>query len=125
MLQRAKKWAQKIYQDVTALCLAGRDPRTPRGAKIVAMAVVAYALSPIDLIPDFIPVIGLLDDLIIVPLGIMLALRLVPAHLMQEFRATARDHPGFGAIRFGAWMIIILWLAGAMACLWMFVRYQM
>ena len=76
MIERVKQWARSIKRDVVALYVAGRDPRTPWHAKAVALAVVAYAISPIDLIPDFIPVLGYLDDLIIVPLGIMLAVSL-------------------------------------------------
>jgi uncharacterized membrane protein YkvA (DUF1232 family) len=70
LLSRAKQWARTIKQDVMALWLAGRDPRVPWYAKAVAAAVAAYALSPIDLIPDFIPVLGYLDEVLILPLGI-------------------------------------------------------
>jgi len=75
------------------LALAARDPRTPWYAKALAVAIVAYVLSPIDLIPDFIPVIGWLDDLVLVPLGLLLVIRLIPKPLLQEFRlkATAKD----------------------------------
>jgi len=76
---------------VVALWIAARDPRTPWYAKIVAAAVAAYALSPIDLIPDFIPVLGCLDDLIIVPLGILLVVKMIPTDLMAEFRAQSRQ----------------------------------
>ena len=84
---RAK--AAAIRRDVHALYLAARDPRVPWYAKAVAVAVAAYAISPIDLIPDFIPVLGQLDDLVIVPLGIVLAVKLVPPALMKEFRDAA------------------------------------
>jgi uncharacterized membrane protein YkvA (DUF1232 family) len=80
-LNRARQWAKAIKRDVVALWIAARDPRTPVMAKVVAGAIAAYALSPIDLIPDFIPVLGYLDDLVIVPLGIMLAVSLVPEGL--------------------------------------------
>lgn len=89
MLTRIKSWARDLKRDVVALWIAARSPRTPMAAKLVAGAVAAYALSPIDLIPDFIPVLGYLDDLLIVPLGIALAVRLIPAALMVEFRAEA------------------------------------
>lgn len=89
MLTQIKSWARGLKRDVVALWLAARSPRTPMAAKLVAGAVAAYALSPIDLIPDFIPVLGYLDDLVIVPLGIALAVRLIPAALMVEFRAEA------------------------------------
>ncbi len=89
MLTRIKSWARDLKRDVVALWIAARSPRTPMAAKLVAGAVAVYALSPIDLIPDFIPVLGYLDDLLIVPLGIALAVRLIPAALMVEFRAEA------------------------------------
>jgi uncharacterized membrane protein YkvA (DUF1232 family) len=81
--------AAAIKRDVHALYLAARDPRVPWYAKAVAIAVAGYAISPIDLIPDFIPVLGQLDDLVIVPLGIVLAVKLVPPALMKEFREAA------------------------------------
>jgi uncharacterized membrane protein YkvA (DUF1232 family) len=86
---RLRNWARSVKRDVVALWIAARDSRTPALAKVVAAAVAAYALSPIDLIPDFVPVLGYLDDLVIVPLGIMWAVRLVPGTLMAEFRAAA------------------------------------
>ena len=89
MLERAKHWARAIKRDVLALWIAARDPRVPWYAKALAAAVAAYALSPIDLIPDFIPVLGYLDDLVIVPLGILLVVALIPAALMAEFREQA------------------------------------
>ena len=73
-----RPWARQLKQNVIALWIAARDPRTPWQVKLVAGFVAAYALSPIDLIPDFIPVLGYLDDLLIVPLGIMLAVRMIP-----------------------------------------------
>jgi uncharacterized membrane protein YkvA (DUF1232 family) len=80
-------------RDVIALWLAGRDRRVPWYAKVVAAAIVAYALSPIDLIPDFVPVLGYLDDLLIVPLGVLLAIRLVPPVVMTELRTKPRRRP--------------------------------
>ena len=88
-IEQLRTWARGITRDVHALYLAARDPRVPWYAKAAAIAVAAYALSPIDLIPDFIPVLGHLDDIVIVPLGILLAVRLVPEDLMEEFRASA------------------------------------
>ena len=72
-LSEAKQWARALKRDVVALWIAARDPRTPWYAKVAAGVVAAYALSPIDLIPDFVPVLGYLDDIVIVPLGIALA----------------------------------------------------
>lgn len=119
MNERLREWVREIKRDVHALYLAARDPRVPWYAKVVAIAVAAYALSPIDLIPDFIPVLGYLDDLLIVPLGILLAVKLVPPDLMAEFRSAA-DQPAARALgRFGAAMIVSLWLLGAaMAAFW-------
>jgi uncharacterized membrane protein YkvA (DUF1232 family) len=87
MTSRLDGWKQKVKRlkvEVYALYLAYRDPRVPLHARIFAACVVGYAFSPIDLIPDFIPVIGYLDDLIIVPLGILIALRMIPADVMAE-----------------------------------------
>jgi uncharacterized membrane protein YkvA (DUF1232 family) len=97
---------------VVALWLAARDPRVPWSAKAVAACVAAYALSPIDLIPDFIPLLGYLDDLVIVPLGILLAVRMVPAALMTEFRAIAASRSLRPAGWAGAAVVIIVWCAG-------------
>ena len=119
MLDKLKSWARTTKRDAHAIYLAARDPRVPWYAKAAAGAVAAYALSPIDLIPDFIPVIGYLDDLLIVPLGIMLAVKLVPAGLMQEFRdaATRRARPVGKA---GLVFMIAVWILGALALLWLF-----
>src|SRR6478609_1623131 len=91
LISQAKIWAKSLKRDIVALWLAARDPRVPWHAKAVAGAVAAYALSPVDLIPDFIPVLGYLDDIIIVPLGILLAVRLIPPPLMAELRAQAAE----------------------------------
>ena len=118
MLGKAKKWAQAIKADVVALYIAAKDPRTPLSAKLISVAVVAYALSPIDLIPDFIPIIGYLDDLIIVLLGILLAIRLIPARLMVEFRTLASDHERLPKNQTGAIAVICIWLVAAIAIGW-------
>src|SRR5438132_13129736 len=94
LLEKPKAWARAIRRDVVAVWIASRYPRVPWYAKALAMAVAAYALSPIDLIPDFIPVLGYLDDLIIVPLGLLLVIKLIPAELMGEFRAEATQREG-------------------------------
>src|SRR5688572_24208632 len=85
---RLREWVRALKRDVHAIWLAARDPRVPWYAKAIAGCVAAYALSPIDLIPDFIPVLGYLDDLIIVPLGILLVVALIPPGIMAEHRAT-------------------------------------
>ncbi len=107
-----RTWARALRRDARALWLAGRDPRTPWYAKALALAVAAYAFSPIDLIPDFIPIVGYLDDLILIPIGIWLCLRLIPPELLVEHRAAAEatlDRPGSTAgiaIVIGVWLII-------------------
>src|SRR5690349_22905071 len=106
MLTRWRDWARTIRRDAHALYLASRDPRVPWYAKALAVAVAAYALSPIDLIPDFIPVLGYLDDLIIVPLGIALVVRLIPPDVMAQHRATAEGAQDRPISRAGAIVII-------------------
>lgn len=106
----AKTWAKNIKRDVHAVWLAARDPRTPLLAKVLALIVAAYAVSPIDLIPDFIPIIGYLDDLIIVPLGIMLVVRLIPAEVMHEHRETAAQASRRPVSRITAGVFIVIWV---------------
>jgi uncharacterized membrane protein YkvA (DUF1232 family) len=89
MLRGLKNWAWLLKREVQALVLAARDPRTPWYAKWVVAGVLAYALSPIDLIPDFIPVLGHLDDVVLVPLGVYVAVRLIPPEVLAECRARA------------------------------------
>ena len=120
MLARLKGWARTIKRDAFALFLAARDPRTPWYAKAMAALVAAYALSPIDLIPDFIPVLGYLDDLVIVPLGIWIVVRLVPSGLMQEFRAEAARMEARPVSRAGALAIVLLWIVSAGLLVWWF-----
>jgi uncharacterized membrane protein YkvA (DUF1232 family) len=114
LIERARQWARTIKRDVLALWIAARDPRVPWYAKLAAGAVAAYALSPIDLIPDFIPVLGYLDDLIIVPLGILLVVALIPPALMAEFReqASQRTKP---VSMIGLAVILAVWLLIAVA----------
>ena len=113
-----KQWARDIKRDVVALYIAGRDPRTPWYAKAVALAVAVYALSPIDLIPDFIPILGHLDDLIIVPLGILLAVYMIPTDLMAEFRHAASERGRMPAHWLGAAFIVGIWSVGLLATGW-------
>ncbi|TWS94996.1 YkvA family protein [Reyranella sp. CPCC 100927] len=114
-----KHWARAIRRDTVALWLAARDPRVPWYAKAVAGAVAAYALSPIDLIPDFVPVLGYLDDLIIVPLGILLAVKLVPTPLMAEFRAEAVRRAARPVSRTGLAVIVAIWVLAIAASVWL------
>ncbi len=108
-----KQWARLVKRDVIALWLATRDPRVPWYAKALAAAVAAYALSPIDLIPDFIPILGHLDDVIIVPLGIALADKLVPAHLMDQSRAEADRRAIRPPSAAGLFMVTAVWAVAA------------
>src|SRR5205085_2290110 len=121
MFTALKVWAGRLRRDVIALWLAARDPRPPWHAKALAGLVAAYALSPIDLIPDFIPVLGYLDDLLIVPAGIWLAARQVPPGLMAEFRARAVAHSRPRSL-VAAIFIISLWIAAASLLLWLWLR---
>lgn len=118
MWEAAKAWARPIKRDVVAIWLAARDPRVPWYAKAIAAAVAAYALSPIDLIPDFIPVLGYLDDLVIVPLGILLVVRLIPGELMAEFREEAMKRIARPTSPAAAAAIVTLWVTIAILILW-------
>jgi uncharacterized membrane protein YkvA (DUF1232 family) len=118
LLESAKRWARAIKRDVHAVWLAARHPATPWHAKALAIAVAAYALSPIDLIPDFVPVLGYLDDLVIVPLGILAVTKLVPAAVPAECRAAADAAGGRPRSLAGAAAIVALWMAGAALLLW-------
>lgn len=111
--------ARALKRDTYALYLACRDPRTPWYAKLLAGAIVAYALSPIDLIPDFVPVLGYVDDLLIVPLGLSLALRLVPAEVMAECRARALAATERPTSRSAAVVIVAIWILFAAAAVWL------
>ena len=111
MLARWRGWARRLKREVRALWLAYRDPRTPWYARAVAACVVAYALSPLDLIPDPIPVLGYLDDLILLPLGIALAVRLIPPAVLADARRAAAAQDGAAPTNWvAAAVIVALWL---------------
>ena len=119
-MSRWRQWAATIKQDTYALWLASRDPRVPWIAKLVLAVVVGYALSPIDLIPDFIPVLGYLDDLVLLPLGIALAIKLIPPAVWQECRQTARNRLASvlpRSRRAGA-IVILVWTTAALLFSW-------
>ena len=121
--RRLSEWARAIKRDVHALYLAGRDPRVPWYAKALAALVAGYALSPIDLIPDFIPVVGYLDDAILVPLGIVLVIRLIPPEVMAEHRdaaAAAQDRP---VSRVAAIVVISAWVVAAVISAWLLAHH--
>src|SRR6202163_2832829 len=113
MLSRMKTWARRLNRDGHAIYLAARDPRVPWYARVLAIAVAGYALSPIDLIPDFIPVVGYLDDLVIVPLGIWLVVSLIPPEVMAECRAKADAAGQRPVSRAGMIAIIVVWIVVA------------
>jgi len=114
-IEEWKQRARELKIEVRALYLAYRDPRVPWYAKVVAACVVGYALSPIDLIPDPIPVLGYLDDLVIVPLGVLLARRLIPEEVLAECREKARGLQGKPANWWAAGVIIAIWILLAAA----------
>jgi uncharacterized membrane protein YkvA (DUF1232 family) len=119
MFDRIKLWTRALKRDAYAVYLAARDPKTPWYLKVLAAVVAAYAFSPIDLIPDFIPILGYLDDLILVPLGIWLVVSLIPEQAMAEYRARAsevmqRPHGG----KIVAIAIIAIWISGAALLCW-------
>ena len=104
--------AKRLKSEIYALYLAARDPRTPWYAKAFAVLILGYALSPIDLIPDFIPVIGYLDDLIVVPAGIALLLKMIPQEVMADCRARAQTQPAGKGLKnwTAAVVIVVVWL---------------
>jgi uncharacterized membrane protein YkvA (DUF1232 family) len=116
---RLRVWARSVKRDVVALWLAARDRRTPWYVKVLAGLVAAYALSPIDLIPDFVPVLGYLDDLVIVPLGILAVVALIPAALMRELRAEADRLDARPRSRAMAVVFVAIWLVAAMLVGWL------
>jgi uncharacterized membrane protein YkvA (DUF1232 family) len=123
MIEQARQWARVVKRDAHATYLAARDPRVPWYAKALALCVAGYALSPIDLIPDFVPVLGYLDDVIIVPLGILAVVKLIPPEIMAEHRslaAAAQDRP---VSRTAAIVIAVLWVACTALAAWLCYRF--
>ena len=124
LLQQIKIWARTLKRDVHAIYLAARSPRVPWHVKIIAIAVAGYALSPIDLIPDFIPVLGYVDDLIIVPLGVWLVLSLIPEEVMAEYRAVADEAATRPRSNTAAITIVAIWILGVATLGWIgFARW--
>ncbi|MEO8144543.1 MAG: YkvA family protein [Betaproteobacteria bacterium] len=115
MLQKIRRWASKLKAELLVLWFCRSHPDTPLAAKLLAILVVAYAFSPIDLIPDFIPVLGYLDDVILVPLGIWLALKLIPEHVIAESRLKAdawvAERKRRAASYLVAALIVLTWIA--------------
>ena len=117
-----RRWARRLLRDVHAVYLAAYDPRVPWYAKVLAAAVAGYALSPIDLIPDFIPVLGYADDLIIVPLGIWLAVSLIPPEVMAEYRIKA-DQAKRPRSTVAAIAIVAIWIVALIALSWAVIAH--
>jgi uncharacterized membrane protein YkvA (DUF1232 family) len=115
MLQRLRDWARTVRRDVVAVWLVARDPRVPWYVKLLAFAVAGYAVSPIDLIPDFVPILGYLDDAIIVPLGIVLVMKLIPEDIVEEHRASAVRAADLPGSKTAALVIICVWLVAMTA----------
>jgi len=126
-ISRLRSWARRIQTDALTLWYASRHPRTPIPAKALAVCLVVYAFSPIDLIPDFIPILGLLDDALILPLGILLVIRLMPQDVLDECRAHARAHLERGdakpTSRAGSLAIVAIWLGLAIVAFTMIERH--
>ena len=119
LLAKLKYRARHLKAETFALYLAARDPRTPWYAKLLVAGIVAYAFSPIDLIPDFVPVLGYLDDLILIPAGIALAIRLVPDFVLADCRAQAQEvfKNGKPVSRIAGVVIVVIWIALAALCM--------
>jgi len=117
-LAELKQRARHLKAETFALYLAARDPRTPWYGKLLIAGIVAYAFSPIDLIPDFVPVLGYLDDLILIPIGIALAIKLIPHQVLAECRARANEtiQNGKPVSRVAGAVIVVIWLVLAALC---------
>lgn len=115
-----KDWARSIKRDVFALYIAARDPRVPWYVKAAAAAVAAYAFSPIDLIPDFIPVLGYLDEVIILPIAIYFVIEMIPDPLMAEFREKAQRRSERPVSYIAGIVIVFLWIIPISFLLWAF-----
>jgi uncharacterized membrane protein YkvA (DUF1232 family) len=122
-LGKLNEWARSLKRQSLALYYAARDPRTPWYAKLIAAAIVAYALSPIDLIPDFIPVLGLLDDLLLLPAAIWIVVRLVPKVVLDDARERADATLEQPTSRTAAVVIVVIWIACAAALAWWAARW--
>ena len=108
--ERLRRWAGRLKTETHALYLAYRDPRVPWHARLFAALVVGYAFSPIDLIPDPIPVLGYLDDLLLIPLGVALAVRMIPAEVLAECRERSREIQDKPANKAAAAVVVAVWL---------------
>ncbi|WP_130830802.1 YkvA family protein [[Erwinia] mediterraneensis] len=125
LFTRLRRWATLVKKDVLTLWFACRDPRTPWWYKLLAVGLVAYALSPIDLIPDVIPILGLLDDAILIPLGVMILLRLLPreVRISSAERAEVQRARGKTVVSYaGLMLMLFIWLA---VIVWLINHYAL
>jgi uncharacterized membrane protein YkvA (DUF1232 family) len=109
--RRLESWARRLKVEVYAIYLAYKDPRVPWYARVFAAVVVGYAFSPIDLIPDVVPVLGYLDDLILVPLGVALAIKMIPSPVLSECRKKARETEDRPVNKVAAAVVVAVWIA--------------
>lgn len=121
-IEGLKRWAGRLKVEVYALYLAYRDPRVPLYARIFAACVVGYAFSPIDLIPDMIPVLGYLDDLIVIPLGVAIAIRMIPSEVLEECREKSRSVQDRPVNRVAAVVVVAVWVALAVLSVFLAMR---
>ena len=121
--EKIKNWTQLVKRDAFTVFFATKDTRTPRCLRLLAIVVVAYAISPIDLIPDFIPVLGYLDDLLIVPIGLLLVIRLLPVEVLVDSRIRASSQSlNPTSFKFAAIVVCTWILCLAMLSLWWYVN---
>ena len=120
IIESLKAWAKRLKAEIYALYVAMHDPRTPAYAKYFAIIIIGYALSPIDLIPDFIPVLGLLDDLILLPLGILLLEKMIPPEIMAHARRQAHKliRSGLPASQHAAMIVVAIWALVLSSTIW-------
>jgi uncharacterized membrane protein YkvA (DUF1232 family) len=120
-IDRWRLWTRQLKTKTYAIYLAYKDPRTPWYARLFVVAVVTYAFSPIDLIPDFIPILGHLDDLIIVPLGIAITLRMIPKNVLDECTEKAQQMVGSSrpTSRAGAFVVVSIWIFVIALTIWL------
>lgn len=114
-----REWARRLKREALTAYYAARHPDTPMLVRLLALAIAAYALSPIDLIPDFIPVLGYLDDLLLVPLGLWLVVRLIPVAVLQECRGRAEATASRPVSRAAAAVIVCIWAAALGWAAWL------
>jgi uncharacterized membrane protein YkvA (DUF1232 family) len=123
IVDKIRLWARALKSEIAILEAAIRDPRTPWYAKALGVFIVAYAVSPIDLIPDFIPILGFVDDAILLPIGIWAVRRMIPSEIMSEHRASVESGKRLPPNRTAAAVIITIWVAGLAFSAWWLWRH--